>query len=125
MAEDVPRTIPHGRKECPRGMVDSDGSRVKFHVSTDTTPTAYYFVPRKKAAWEAEEFHWLEEWLRQQEDAPKAEAEAEKGHAADQPSGERAMQAEEGHATDQPSGEKAAQAEKGHAADEPSGEKAA
>ena len=106
-------------------MVDNDGNRVKFHVTTDTTPTAYYLVDGKKKAWEAEEFHSLEEWLRQQEDALGAEAETEKGHAADQPSGESAMQAEKGHATDQLSGEKAAQAEKGHAADEPSGEKAA
>ena len=114
-----------GAKNVARGMVDNDGNRVKFHRTTDTPPTAYYFVDGKKTAWEAEEFHLLEEWLRQQEDAPGAEAEAGKGHAADQPSGEKAAQAEKGHATDQPSGEKATQAEKGHPADEPSGEKAA
>ena len=73
---------------------------MKFHVTTDTTPIAYYYVAGKKTAWEVEEFHWLEEWLRQQEDAPEAEAEAEKGHAADQPSGEKTAQAEKGHAGD-------------------------
>ena len=70
----------------------------------------------------------MDEWLREHEDAPGAEApeaEAEKGHAADQPSGKKAAQAQKEHAADQPSGEKAAQAEKGHAADEPSGGEAA
>ena len=72
-----------GAKNVACGMVDNDGNRVKFHVTTDTTPAAYYFVDGKKTASEAEEFYWLEEWLRQQVDAPAAEAEAQKGHAAD------------------------------------------
>ena len=83
-------------------MVDEDGNPVKFHVTTDTTPTAYYYVEGKKTVWEAEEFHWAAEWLKQQEDAPeaKAEAEAQKGHAADKPSGGETGQAEKGHAGD-------------------------
>ena len=73
-------------------------------MTTDTTPTAYYFVEGQKTTWEAEEFHWVADWLKEQEDAPGAEAEAEKGHASDQPSGGTPVQAEKGHA-----GEKATQ----------------
>ena len=85
-----------GAANVARGMVDEDGNPVKFHVTTDTTSTAYYFVEGKKTTWEAEEFHWVADWLREQEDAPgaEAEAEAEKGHAADQPSGGETAQAE-------------------------------
>ena len=100
-----------------RGMVEEEGNLVKFHVTTDAAQAAYYYVEGKRAAWEAEEFHWLEELLREQEDAPGAEAQAQKGHAADQLSRKRATQAEKGNAADHPSGEKATQAEKGHAGD--------
>ena len=89
-----------GAANVARGMVDEEGTPVKFHVTTDTTPTAYYYVEGKRTTWEVEEFHWLQEWLRQQEDAPEAEAEAEKGHAADQPSGGETVQEEKGHAGD-------------------------
>ena len=98
-------------------MVDDEGNRVKFHVTTDSAHTAYYFVEGKRTAWEAEGFYWLENWLRERGDAPGAEADAEKGHAAEQRSGKKATQAEKGHAADQPLGEKAAQADKGHAGD--------
>ena len=42
-----------GAANVARGMVDEDGNPVKFHVTTDTTPTAYYYVEGKKTAWEA------------------------------------------------------------------------
>ena len=74
---------------------------MKFHVTTDTTPAACYYIEgTRRTAWEPKEFYRLEEWLREQHDAPEAEAEAEKGHAADQPSGKKATQAEKGHAGD-------------------------
>ena len=76
-----------GAANVTRGMVDENGNLARFHVSTDTTPTAYYFVEGQKTTWEAEEFQWVADWLKEQEDAPEAEARAEKGHAADQPSG--------------------------------------
>ena len=44
------------------------------------------------------EFQWVADWLKEQEDAPVAEARAEKGHAADQPSGGKTAQAKKGHA---------------------------
>ena len=40
-------------KNVARGMVDEAGNPVKFHVTTDTAPTAYYFVQGKKTTWEA------------------------------------------------------------------------
>ena len=100
-----------------RGLVDEEGNRVKFHVTTDATRAAYYHVEGKRTTREAEEFYGLEAWLREHEDAPGAEAEAKKGHAADQPSGKKATQAEKGHVADKPSGKKATQAVKGHAGD--------
>ena len=56
---------PTGAANVARGTVEEEGNPVKFHVTTDTTPTAYYYVAGKKTAWEAMGFHWLEEWLRQ------------------------------------------------------------
>ena len=87
-----------GAANVARRMVDEKGNLARFHVSTDTTPTAYYFVEGQKTTWEAEEFQWVADWLKEQEDAPEAEALAEKGHAADQPSGGKTAQAEKGHA---------------------------
>ena len=104
-------------RNVARGMAGHEGNRVKFHVTTDAAPAAYYYVEGKKTASEAEEFHWLEEWSREQEDALGAEAEAKKGQAADQPSGKKATKAEKGHAAHQPPGEKTTQVEKGHAGD--------
>ena len=80
-----------------RGMVDKNGNPARFHVTTDTTSTAYYFGEGQKTTWEAEEFHWVADWLKEPEDARGAKAEAEKGHAADQPSGGKTAQEEEGH----------------------------
>ena len=100
------------------GLVDEEGNRVNFYVTTDAAPAAYYYVEgTRRIAWETEELYGLEEWFREQEDAPEAEAKAKKGHAGDQPSRKKATQAEKGHAADQPSGKKATQAQKGHAGD--------
>ena len=76
-----------GAANVASGMVDENGNLARFHVTTDTTPTAYSFVEGHKTTWEAEEFQWVADWLKEQEDAPGAKARAEKGHAADQPSG--------------------------------------
>ena len=93
-----------GAANVARGMVDENGNLARCHVSTDTTPTAYYLVEGQKTTWEAEEFQWLADWLKEQEDASGAQARAEKGHAADQPSGGKTARAENGLA-----GEKATQ----------------
>ena len=105
------------------GLVDEDGKPVKFVVTMKndrlakaTAPAAYYYIEgTMRTAGEPSESIRVEEWLRGQQCAPQAEAEAaaEKGHAAERP------QPEKGHAADKPSGEKATQAEKGHAADQP------
>ena len=74
-------------------LVDEEGNCVKFHVTSDTAPAAYYYIEgTRRIAWESHEFYQLEQWQREQQDAPEAEAEAEKGHAADQPSGTKATQ---------------------------------
>ena len=87
-----------GTANVARLIVDEKGNLARFHVSTDTTPTAYYFVEGQKTTWEAEELQWVADWLEEKEDAPEAEARAEKGHAADQQSGGKTSQAKKGHA---------------------------
>ena len=92
----------------------------KDTVAKDTAPAAYYCIEgTKRSAWEPSEFIRVEEWLRGQQSAPeaKAEATAEKGHAADQLSGEKATHAEKEHAADQPQ----VQLEKGDKATQGSG----
>ena len=54
-----------GAVNVARGMVDENGNLARFHVTTDTTPTAYYFVEGQKTTWEAEEFQWVADWLKE------------------------------------------------------------
>ena len=63
-----------GTANVARGMVDENRNLARFHVTMDTTPTAYYFVESHKTTWEAEEFQWVADWLEEQEDASGAEA---------------------------------------------------
>ena len=113
------------------GLVAKDGKCVHFIVTTrkdrvakEATPTAYdYIEGTMTAAWDTSEFMPIEEWLEGQESAREAQAVAQKGHAANQPSGEKATQADKGHAADQPQAPEQ-QREKGHAADEQSRDKA-
>ena len=37
-----------GAANVARGMVDENGNPARFHVTTDTTPTAYYFIEGQK-----------------------------------------------------------------------------
>ena len=77
-------------------------TKKKDRVAKDTAPAAYYYIEGTiRSAWEPEQFYWSEEWLREQQRAPEAEAEAaaEKKRAADHPSGEKETEAEKGHAS--------------------------
>ena len=75
--------------------MDEDRKPVHFTVTTKidmvakaTAPASYYYIEgTMRSAWELSEFLRVEEWLSGHQNAPeaKAEAAAEKGHAADQP----------------------------------------